>query len=496
MTDTSSQHPVSSYVPKSSFVVVISNLAKEPVGMGVLIDADTVVSAAHVVNSALGRDPLATEEPRDGTTIGISLPFSSNDYRRARVQIWVPPKQGAQGSDICTLRLTASAPNDALAAEFIRATSGTQFRACRRTGPTSPLEWGYGKVSDQSDGGYHQVEPIPTKPFIKKGFSGGPAICQKTNCVLGIVSRLNNENTKSKVGHIISSSTLAQYSRSIKRQLEGESIDTSTEQERLDKTGAILHQINRCNLVKEIYLSSYFRIGKRWMLSAAVAAIAIMGYFGNMFIIEAKISNQLNECRFVSVAKKNANILTRYYFWYSGSYRALGHALWCQRHFISAAQQFEKQLSWSWNPESAKKNLAIALTMTNDSGSLLRAKKLNHDVLNSITNKGEEPDAMFFINASGTFILADEYGKALSWSGKVVSDPIFGSRARVVNLAAKYAITRDCKVVRRMVGAAQGNRNLHQLVTQGRLPAGHLGLRLALVELVLSKVNYRKCAVG
>ncbi len=186
-----------------SFVTVILNREKQPCGMGMVIDSDTVLTCAHVVNNALGRAGDAKEQPTDAT-VDVTFAFSRGE-RKGKIAHWYPPGRLLDLDDICVLRLNSSVPADVAAATFSPTEHGRDFKACRRTGPASPVEWGYGRIVDQADSGYHQVERLAGKPFLSKGHSGSPAICVRTGHVLGMVVRVIPETEQ---GHIASTQSI------------------------------------------------------------------------------------------------------------------------------------------------------------------------------------------------------------------------------------------------------------------------------------------------
>ena len=161
---------------KYPFIVSILDRQKLPRGMGILVDRDTVITCAHVVNEALGRESDVAERPKDDARIDIYFPFSSDD-RKGKVRDWFPPEKRSLQTGHLRASHNSAACKNLEVAKFSSTKPGIEFKVARRTGSTSPLQWGYGKTGDPSEGGYCQVEAIPSKAFLEAGHSGSPALC-------------------------------------------------------------------------------------------------------------------------------------------------------------------------------------------------------------------------------------------------------------------------------------------------------------------------------
>lgn len=81
------------------------------VGMGMLLDARTVLTCAHVINSVLGRSIWENEEPGGDQKIPVTFPILNDEtVRTARVVDWSSP--GRNGLDCAVLVLDAPAPTE------------------------------------------------------------------------------------------------------------------------------------------------------------------------------------------------------------------------------------------------------------------------------------------------------------------------------------------------------------------------------------------------
>jgi hypothetical protein len=77
------------------------------VGVGVLVGPQEILTCAHVVNSALGRDRRAQDQPAGEVTVEFAA--GDGPPLRARVQRWLPPpRAGAAGDDIAGLILIST----------------------------------------------------------------------------------------------------------------------------------------------------------------------------------------------------------------------------------------------------------------------------------------------------------------------------------------------------------------------------------------------------
>jgi WD40 repeat protein len=81
-----------------------------PAGVGFVVDDTHIITCAHVVNTAMGRDQRAQEKPDPRVRIEVEFPMlgdaSGGPSRSCAVQAWAPPPaSGASGGDIAGLVL-------------------------------------------------------------------------------------------------------------------------------------------------------------------------------------------------------------------------------------------------------------------------------------------------------------------------------------------------------------------------------------------------------
>src|SRR5918997_6433864 len=93
--------------PDSGTAVRMRDAAGHTVGVGVIVGSREILTCAHVVNSALGRDRRAQDHPAGEITVEFTV--GDGPPLRARVQRWLPPpRTGAAGDDIAGLVLTST----------------------------------------------------------------------------------------------------------------------------------------------------------------------------------------------------------------------------------------------------------------------------------------------------------------------------------------------------------------------------------------------------
>src|SRR5271165_1819855 len=100
-------------------LVALYNDAQECVGAGVLVEPDLVLTCAHVVNLACGRNSGDTGRPDCKITLRFHL---ARDLKctasvDADKEAWSdPPPSRAAGADLCLLRISADLPSNVIPA--------------------------------------------------------------------------------------------------------------------------------------------------------------------------------------------------------------------------------------------------------------------------------------------------------------------------------------------------------------------------------------------
>ncbi|GII60338.1 hypothetical protein Skr01_04230 [Sphaerisporangium krabiense] len=180
-------------------------------GAGVLLDPHHVLTCAHVVNTALGRPPDASEPPAD--PIELDFPFTADGHRvSASVAAggWFPI-QGDERGDVAVLTLAAPAPDGAAPAVFHeRAERGTAVHAY---GYPPGVDTGVWAVSYEvgDPGGPEWIQLDATRPIgrrIEHGFSGAAVERLDDGRVVGIVVTEDPTGT-AKVAWMLPTSVLS-----------------------------------------------------------------------------------------------------------------------------------------------------------------------------------------------------------------------------------------------------------------------------------------------
>jgi WD40 repeat protein/3',5'-cyclic AMP phosphodiesterase CpdA len=180
------------------FLVRLITISGATAGVGVLVGSREIVTCAHVVNTALGREQRAQERP-DGV-VAVAFPLLAKHgglapAGLARVVRWVPPpRQGAAGDDLAGLLLEVD----------VTTAGATPARLALVTPPPGRLVdvFGYPGVPPRPDGGW--VEATLRLPVgggqlqldgrtqsalrIQPGYSGSPVVDRSAGRVIGLIS--------------------------------------------------------------------------------------------------------------------------------------------------------------------------------------------------------------------------------------------------------------------------------------------------------------------
>ncbi len=96
---------------REGFLVrVLRSGSAAPAGVGFVVDERHIITCAHVVNTALGRDQRAQSKPGPSARIGVDFPLLGDDAgapsRNCKVEAWAPPpERGVSGGDVAGLVL-------------------------------------------------------------------------------------------------------------------------------------------------------------------------------------------------------------------------------------------------------------------------------------------------------------------------------------------------------------------------------------------------------
>lgn len=160
-------------------------------GVGFVVTERHILTCAHVVNVALGRDERSQESPNADDEVHVRFPLAGGATRSTRVQQWVPPPAaGTRGRDIAGLVIVGDEglPAGVVPAQLADgAAPGGQVKlfGCPHGRPDGV--WAPGWVQDEVGGGLMQIDAEPKGAWrAQPGFSGTPVIDVTTGTVLGM----------------------------------------------------------------------------------------------------------------------------------------------------------------------------------------------------------------------------------------------------------------------------------------------------------------------
>ena len=177
--------------------------AGDVVGGGVYLRDRYLLTCAHVVNAALGRDMFSMREPGP---VRLAVAFAAAADRRpvvlsAQVSAWMPPRRRDGGrvqkgdvawlGDLAVLELTAEPPESVLPQRWLEMTRDQRVRAW----------YGAGQAASAADTTVRVCEPpvayldaAATGPGIVGGYSGSPLWSYADQAVVGLaVGRLHSD---------------------------------------------------------------------------------------------------------------------------------------------------------------------------------------------------------------------------------------------------------------------------------------------------------------
>ncbi|MEV5976432.1 trypsin-like peptidase domain-containing protein [Streptomyces sp. NPDC052114] len=167
----------------------------EPVGAGVLITDTLILTCAHVVNSALGRDRFTTAPPAPGDTVAVRMPYVSGEREttgRVVRDLWCPPRARPDGGgapapgafpyhgDLAVLEFAA--PDGAEPAPFLPQSEGGEVIALWASGHELTTVRAVSRVA-----GRPWLALDVVGGAVDEGHSGGPLWDRARQAVIGVV---------------------------------------------------------------------------------------------------------------------------------------------------------------------------------------------------------------------------------------------------------------------------------------------------------------------
>ncbi|MGH3839558.1 MAG: trypsin-like peptidase domain-containing protein, partial [Pseudonocardiaceae bacterium] len=179
--------------PGSGLAVRVLDAAGGTAGVGVLVGPQEILTCAHVVNIALGRDPAAQDQPTGEVTVEFAV--SDGPTLRARVQRWLPPpRTGAIGDDFAGLVLSSTELPTGATPARLAVNPPARGRKVDVFGyPGNPPRphgaWVEATVRGQVGGRHLQLDStLDSALRIQPGFSGSPVYDRGTNRVVGLLT--------------------------------------------------------------------------------------------------------------------------------------------------------------------------------------------------------------------------------------------------------------------------------------------------------------------
>jgi Trypsin-like peptidase domain len=171
---------------ETAVVRIVGWAAHRPTaGLGVLVAGRAVVTCAHVVNTALGRDQREQAQPE--ATVQVEFPLLPRaPVRTARVACWAPPSLvGAGGGDVAGLALNEDAPTGAaparLAATAVAPGARLRVFGYPGTPPRDTGAWVDLDLKGEVGGQLIQVESRGDQTIkAQPGYSGSPSFWSPT----------------------------------------------------------------------------------------------------------------------------------------------------------------------------------------------------------------------------------------------------------------------------------------------------------------------------
>ncbi|MQY10615.1 hypothetical protein SRB5_07260 [Streptomyces sp. RB5] len=163
-------------------------------GAGFVLGPDTVLTCAHVVNAALGRDMLEPGSP-GGADLAVQIHHGAGSRRcDARVAHWIPPRDRDGGpvspravewlGDLAVLRVAAPPDEPLQAPPRASMAFGQNVRAWHGGGRAATFA-DLRVTSLHRSLGY--LDGAATGMAVGPGYSGGPLWCRSERAVVGLV---------------------------------------------------------------------------------------------------------------------------------------------------------------------------------------------------------------------------------------------------------------------------------------------------------------------
>ncbi|RKE21838.1 trypsin-like peptidase domain-containing protein [Streptomyces sp. TLI_171] len=186
--------------PEDTFRTALVSIRKSAdgtlAGGAVCLGGRYVLTCAHVLNLALGREAMDRREPT-GKTVEVRFGGAPEraEYRWAELAEWIPPTRRDGGpvqprdtaweGDLAVLALESDLPDTVRPPDWTDLATGQRLRAWYGSGqPLSAVDCT--TAMTLQDGAYVQSAPTPRE--IVEGYSGGPLWCRAEQAATGLVA--------------------------------------------------------------------------------------------------------------------------------------------------------------------------------------------------------------------------------------------------------------------------------------------------------------------
>jgi hypothetical protein len=158
-------------------------------GAAALLSPHRVLTCAHVVNDALGRDLFSTDRPKPDRALDIAFHGSGTTGRgTARLALWLPPQRRSSAivwdGDLAVLELDEPAPDWTRPVVWREMAEGLELRAWHGGGESITYA---DVVVGLADDGHCYVDGRLEGAAIGPGYSGGPLWVASDSTVAGLV---------------------------------------------------------------------------------------------------------------------------------------------------------------------------------------------------------------------------------------------------------------------------------------------------------------------
>jgi len=200
------------------YVVRVLTASSGTVGVGVLLDSKHLITCAHVVNAALGREKRSQPQPTGADLVDLELALPGPKPSRmlkARVVKWLPPLlRGLSSNDLAGLEIVAGEFGTDPAFPSLSdddPRSGTEVQVFGYPEPRRANGgWAAGKISFEVGGGLLQLNGTGGLR-IQSGYSGGPVVSEVGKRFLGLLAVADSPQSPDLDSYLIPSARIRRF---------------------------------------------------------------------------------------------------------------------------------------------------------------------------------------------------------------------------------------------------------------------------------------------